>query len=242
MTPVAPQDLVDRANGWLALARSERVDLARAFRLLGWSYREVQDLIPVPKSTLSGWCRGIELSDVQCVALKLRTDSVAGIPRDTQWKRREQVEEISRTARSEARSLMRDPMWMAGVVMYWAEGSKTTKRLEMANGDERALKLFMSWTRRYLNQAAQFKAALNLHAVNDESGARSYWAKALGLSPVEDFTKTCIKPDGTGHRRNHLLNGVCRVRMLRSTDSFIRTSAWIDVVRSESCGIIQSGR
>ena len=57
-----------------------------------------------------------------------------------------------------------------------------------------------------------------------------YRSAELGIDPVP-FTKTFIKPDGTGHRKNHLLSGVCRVTMKRSTDAFITTITWVDFVR-----------
>jgi hypothetical protein len=113
------------------------------------------------------------------------------------------------------------------VVLYWGEGSKTTRRLDLANADPRALRLFMAWARRYLDGEATFAAALNLHANNDEPAARSFWQEQLGLRPV-DFTKSYVKPEGTGHRKNHLSHGVCRVRLRRGTDAFLKTMSWVD--------------
>ncbi len=59
--------------------------------------------------------------------------------------------------------------------------------------------------------------------------ARSHWASALGLIDPR-FYPTFIKPAGTGHRKNKLKHGVCRVSMTKSTDAFHRTMAWIDAV------------
>jgi hypothetical protein len=52
------------------------------------------------------------------------------------------------------------------------------------------------------------------------------WAMQSGLRNPR-FHKTFIKPDGTGHRKNHLPYGVCLVRMDRSANAFHRTLAWI---------------
>ncbi len=78
------------------------------------------------------------------------------------------------------------------------------KRLELANSDPRALRLFVSWVRRFHDADARFTVALNMHAGNDEPAARLYWTEQLGL---DDYMKTFIKPDGTGHRKNHLSSG-----------------------------------
>jgi hypothetical protein len=88
----------------------------------------------------------------------------------------------------------------------------------------------MSWARTYLLSDATFGAAINLHFDNDEPTAKEHWSAELGIDPAR-FTKTFIKPDGTGHRKNHLPTGVCRVTMKRSTDAFITTLAWVDFIR-----------
>jgi hypothetical protein len=85
----------------------------------------------------------------------------------------------------------------------------------------------MNWSRLYHDQDAEFRARLNLHADNDEPWARTWWAGALDLE-LTDFTKTFVKPDGTGHRKNHLPQGVCAVRLRRSADAFHRSMAWIE--------------
>jgi hypothetical protein len=185
----------------------------------------------VRKSTLATWCRDIELTTEQKLAIVARTGSRRGIPRDTQRKRHDEIERIRAEARHRAATLMSDPLWMAGTVLYWAEGSKTTRKLRLSHSEVPALLLFRTWVVRFLEREAEFRAALNLHADNDEPGARRFWGSALGLDPVGHFTKTFIKPDGTGHRKNHLPWGVCELKMSRSTDAWIRTMAWIDVMR-----------
>jgi hypothetical protein len=74
-----------------------------------------------------------------------------------------------------------DSFWMAGVVMYWAEGTKAKPRLELTNSDERALRLFIAWTQRYHSPYAEFVLELHLHEGNDDKRARSHWAATLGL-------------------------------------------------------------
>jgi hypothetical protein len=95
------------------------------------------------------------------------------------------------------------------------------------NSDERLLNLFIRWVARHLTPEPEFVLALNLHADNDEPAARAHWASVLAIDDPR-FTKTFIKPDGTGHRKNHLPSGVRRVVLRRSTDQWGRAMAWID--------------
>ncbi|MBT8202855.1 MAG: hypothetical protein HKN74_01760 [Acidimicrobiia bacterium] len=210
------------------LGRWERAELGRSLRRLGLSYGEIQRLIPVPKGTLAGWCRDITLTDVQIAAIKDRCGPAAG-PRNTQWKRREEVTRIKAEAAEFARGHLTDPFWVAGTVLYWGEGSKTQRAHALANADAAALRLFINWTLEYVNPAAVFVLKLNLHSDNDDDEAKAYWQEALGM-PDAEFYRTFIKPDGTGHRKNHLPYGVCQVRMRRSADAAVRVEQWIAIV------------
>ena len=226
MDPIDPET-------WKAMTRWERAELGRKLRREGWTYSEIMDVLPVGKGTLAGWCKEIRLMDEQIDAIKARRPPGVrtGIPVDTQRKRRKEIETIRKSAEMEAPLRMTDALWLAGVTLYWAEGSKANNRLELANADPRALRLFMKFARGNHDPQADFHAALNLHAINDEVRARSWWSSALDL-PIENFRKTFIKPDGTGHRKNHLPFGVCRVYLCRSTNALHRTMGWIDGLAS----------
>ena len=118
-----------------------------------------------------------------------------------------------------------------GTALYWGEGSKTTRRLQLANADPAVLRMFVRWTRAYLDPGGVFVMSLNLHANNNEPAAKRWWADQLDLPP--DFTKTYIKPDGSGHRKNSLPNGVCRVTQRRSADAFVAAMAWVKWLSEE---------
>lgn len=227
MKPEIPEELLRQAAMWEDLHRWERSQLGKALRGLGLTYGEIRKIIPVPKGTLSNWCNGLRLTEEQIAAIRSRVPSQKGIPRNSQWKRREQIASIQTAARGSARLLASDPVWTAGVALYWAEGSKTDRRLAMSNSDPRLLRTFMRWVTAFVNPNPMYAAALNLHADNDEPAGRRYWADQLGI-PIAAFTKTHIKPNGTGHRKNTLPHGVCRVSVRCSTDGWITTMEWID--------------
>ncbi len=233
MRPQVSSSLVERAAEWDELHRWERSELGKDLRRLGLTYGEIRELIPVPKGTLSYWCRDIRLGEDQVAAIRARTgpDSRVGIPVDTQWRRREEIERIREEARRFARNHLDDPLFVAGVVLYWGEGSKTGRDLSHVNADPRIIRMFIDWVRSYLMRDADFVLKVNLHADNDEPAARAYWARESGLTDPP-FHKTFVKPDGTGHRKNHLAFGVCQVRVRRCADAWYRTMTWIEVTGS----------
>ena len=239
MKPVIPTALLAEAAEWADLHRWECKQLGMALRRLGLTYSEIQSVIPVPKGTLSNWSRNVTLTDTQIAAIRDRTgpNTQRGIPRDTQRKRRREIGFIRSEAHRFAESNLCDPHFVGGVVLYWGEGSKTQNSLDLSNADPAALRTFIRWVRRYLDADAEFVLSMHLHEGNDEPAARKYWASAVGM-PGVGFTKTFIKPLGTGHRKNYLKHGVCRVRVRRAADHWHRTMVWIQVV-AESLGPIE---
>ena len=219
--------LVQRVD---SLSQWERAELGRSLRRAGWTYSEIAEVIPAAKSTIAGWCRTILLQPEQVAAIRTRTGSQEGIPRDTQRKRRRERQAIIETGTLEAAIRSEDPVWCAGLMLYWGEGFKTENCLGLANSDVDLLRFFMEWARVYHAPRIEFRAKLNLHADNDEEAAVAHWAAALEI-PVSSFNKTFIKPGGTGHRRNHLPHGVLQVRARRSTDYFLKTMGWIEGMR-----------
>jgi hypothetical protein len=227
MKPEIPDELLELATQWNELHRWERRELGKTLRRLGLTYREIREIVSVPKGTLSNWCRDIDLSADQKRAIADRTPTQKGVPRDSQWRRRLEIERIRRAAYESAATLIGDPKFVAGIVLYWAEGSKCRNDFAIANTDPAALRLFIDWVRKYLDSEAEFRLSLHLHEGNDEIAAKDFWRTSLQL-PTAGFTKTYIKPRGTGHRKNHLAYGVCRVRVMRASNHWNRTMAWID--------------
>ena len=81
MIPELPAGTAAHIAAWESLSRWQRSEVGRDLRRLGLSYGEIMELIPVAKGTLAGWCRSIELSDAQALAIRERTGSVRGLPR-----------------------------------------------------------------------------------------------------------------------------------------------------------------
>jgi len=222
-------EVLERVRTYESLSRWERSELGRDLRRLGLSYGEIMELIPVKKSTLATWCRDIELSAIQIEAIRQRRAQEPGVRRDTQWRRRREIEIIRERAQGQVDGLIGDPLWLAGVVLYWAEGGKTRNDLKIANSDPRTHRLFVRWIRTYIEPDAEFSLQLHLHEGNDELAARQHWQAAIGLHDAR-FHKSFIKPHGTGHRKNHLQHGICTLVVRRPADPWQITMTWVECI------------
>lgn len=226
-----PPEALAMARRWPDLDRSEKRDLGRSLRRSGLSYSEIRAVIPVPKSTIANWCRDIRLDADQSDAIRRRTGSASrtGTSIDTQWRRRAEIAAIRAAAAEHAAQRFSDPVFVAGVSLYWGEGAKTVNDLSMTNADPRVLLSFITFVRAHLDPDARFSMSLNLHEGDDERRAREFWRLNLGLATAP-FTKSYTKPAGTGHRKKHLPHGICRVRVRRGSDHWHRTMEWIDAL------------
>lgn len=99
--------------------------------------------------------------------------------------------------------------------------------------------MFIAWVRAYLDPDAEFTMSMHLHEGNNAAAARSFWRSETAL-PDAGFTKAYIKPRGTGHRKNHLPYGICRVRVRNPVDHWSRVVAWIEVVREHFGPLLSS--
>jgi hypothetical protein len=132
-------EVLERVKTYETSSQWEKSEVGRSLRGLGLSYGEIMDLIPVKKSTLATWCRDVMLSNDQIDAIRERRAQIPRIPRDTRRKRHAEIQRIREGAAVDARRLLLEPHWTAGVALYSGEGSKTQNQLGMANADPAAL-------------------------------------------------------------------------------------------------------
>jgi hypothetical protein len=227
---ILPSDIVDRITRWDDLKRWERREIGQTLRRMGLSYREISAVIPVTKGTLSGWCRDIPLRDERRGELLGKRGGRAQVGALLRARAEERAAMIRSAARDEARTLLADPFWVAGVVAYWAEGAKRQNEMLFSNSDVRMVTLFIRWAETYLGASrCAMTIKLHLHTGQDEDERRHFWSAATGI-PQMNFRKTYLKPEGTGHRKNMLYNGTASVRIPRSSSLLHRVQGWIDAV------------
>jgi hypothetical protein len=155
-------DKIDRST-WTSMTRWVRAELGRKLRRQGWTYSEIMEVLPVVKGTLAGWCKEIRLTDEQVAAIKARVPSQRNVPKDTNWKRRIEIESVRASAHDYALDQLDDSFFVAGCVLYWAEGDKSSRRLSLVNTDPSALQVFIRWVRAFHDSDAEFVLALHLH-------------------------------------------------------------------------------
>lgn len=240
-----PTRLLERAARRPDLKRWERREIGQELRRLGLSYREIQAIIPAARGTLSGWCRDIRLTEDQAKRLReIRPRHAVRREIAARMRQRalDQAAAVRAAARQEAKDLLGNPLWVAGVVAYWSEGAKRWKSVKFSNSDPGLVLLFIRWATTFLGvDRASLTAALHLHSGQCDSDARHFWSTLTGI-PVSQFRKTYVKAEGTGHRKNLLYNGTVSIRLRRSGSALQRVLGWIEALGDEYGSLAQLDR
>ena len=196
-------------------------------RRQGYCYAKIRQIIKVSKSTLSRWLYDIDLTPEQKKQLlRGREISRYASARSKKAKKEEQIRIITEEGRKQFSKLIKNPLFLAGLMLYWAEGDKNREeRVKFTNSDETAIVLMMKWFREICNvPEVKFRIALHLHNLHFRTNAQNYWSKLTGI-PIKQFHKIFIKQSSLRQRRNILYNGTCAI-VINNKDLFRKISGW----------------
>jgi hypothetical protein len=192
-----------------------RKDKARAIELRksGKSYREIGEVLKIPKSTLSewfsreAWSKDLtrSLREKHQVASKSRLENV-------NKKRKETLNRVYEEAGSQAAKdfelLRLHPLFLTGLCLYWGEGDTVSKyQTRIANTDPRMISAFSLFLKRFGRAPEQkLKVWLLLPEDLNEQACKEYWVQKCGLK-YEQFTKSTIIQGKNKARQSP--NGTC---------------------------------
>lgn len=217
-------------------------------RKLGRVYSEILAEVPVAKSTLSIWLRSVGLATPQkqrITELRKAAQKKGAAARRTQ--RQSLQNEIFGTARKEIGEISTRELWLIGIALYWAEGSKEKEYAPgsgtiFSNSDPAMMRVFIRWLREcILIKEEHITCSIYIHQshVHRVEEVTRYWSIAVGLPPSHFrgvyFKKNKIKTN----RKNvgALYNGLLRVTISASSTLNRRITGWIQGI-SEHCGIV----
>lgn len=150
------------------------------------SIKEIARTVGVASSSVSLRVRDIPLTPEQIESLRLRNPAYNSQLRGA-TRNAEQGRARRRAAQARGREAVRlgDPLYVAGVMLYWAEGAKNNRHAAcLSNSDPEVLRTFMRFLRECLNVSdEQIAATCNLFA--DHAGQQieieEFWLDVLQL-------------------------------------------------------------
>lgn len=215
-------------------AKDDLRKTAVAMRREGRSYREIQAVVGVAKSTLSLWLRDVPLSEDQQRALADRgpssTRANAAAARANATRRRSVVQA---QAKAQITHLSESELFVAGVVAYWAEGAKNKpwrsgQSVKFMNSDPELVRLFLAWLRLIGVPVERLIFRLHIHASADASEAVSFWSEVVG-APKSQFGRCTIKTHNPKTVRKNVGNtyrGCLLVYVRNSAELNLQIDGW----------------
>lgn len=203
---------------------------ARKLRRLGWTYKEIMKRVPVHKVTLSKWCKDIKLTPEQIASRGGRYANRLKGAKANQFKREKEIKKILMEAKKEIHPLTNYEFKVAGAMLYWAEGNKTSNP-GISNSDPKLIEFAMEWFRKICNVAEKkIKASLYLHTGLDGDKMKRYWSKLTDI-PLNRFGKTIFKQEGEASRKNSQYKGTIKIQIF-DEDLKHRILSWIKELAS----------
>jgi transposase len=212
--------------------------VAEAMRREGHSYSEIQQVVGVSKSSLSLWLKDLPLSEEHRIAIEQR--KLTGRARTVEalrGRRKARQEHTRKAAESQIQELAESELFVAGVVAYWAEGSKSKpwtagQRVIFVNSDPGLVRLFLAWLQLLGIGPERWAFRVSIHESADVEAAVTYWAGVVGV-PASQFLspslkrhnpKTVRKNVGTGY------HGCLVVTVRKSTELGRQIAGWFNGV------------
>lgn len=219
-----------------------KMEKAIALRKGGKTYSEILKQVSVAKSTLTEWFREVKLTKPQVQKLTLKKLQAAR--RGGEAKRLQRIhrqKDIFEQAYKDITHINKRELWLIGIALYWAEGSKEKDfrpggSLTFNNSDSRMIKVYISWLLKSCNipkERIQCEIYIHENSKNSIDDAKEHWANVIGF-PVEKFKKVYFKKNKikTTNRKNTgvLYYGLLRVKVSASSTLLRRVAGWTEAI------------
>ena len=207
--------------------------LAIKLRKQGKSYNKISQELSIPKSTLVGWLANQKWS--QNIKKEL-TRKANYISRKRLLffieERREKFEKIREGFRLEAETefpfLMKNPLFIAGINIYWGEGDNksTGCLLRISNIDPRMIGVFSSFLRNVLFVPEEkLRVGIILYPDLSETKCKNFWQEVTKI-PLNQFHKTQFIHGK--HPTRRIEHGICMLT-ISSKKYKEKVIKWIDL-------------
>ncbi|MFF5959932.1 hypothetical protein [Streptomyces luteogriseus] len=218
-------------------AKDDLREKARELRLQGWTYDQIQAELGCSKSSISLWVR-----DLPKPERKRSTEEASAIARRG-WEvtlrlRDEERQQIKEAAKQAVGALSPRELFLLGVGLYWAEGSKDKpydrrENVCFVNSDPGMIRVFLAWLDLLGVERDRIRYAVMIHESADISGAELYWAELVGADRSA-FHKTTLKkhnPKTVRKNTGDSYRGCLAIKVRKSADLYRRIEgSWYGIV------------
>jgi len=229
------------------MVKLEEKERAINMRKGGYSYREILEEVPVAKATLSLWLRAVGLSKRQKQRLTLKKLEAGRRGAAAQKNKRLIItKEIKEKAGSEIGHISKRELWLMGIMLYWAEGTKEKEDgrptgVHFSNSDPAMLKLFCKWLVEICKipeNHIKYEIYIHESSKNRLLTVRKHWAEGLEAS-IDNFRTVYFKKHKINSSRKNIGSayfGSIKIRVRKSTFFNRKIAGWIEGINKIIAG------
>lgn len=187
-------------------------------RSAGAPVRRIAGTLGVSVSSVAAWTRDIELTPEQRTANLARAAAVRG----PAWSEKNRLRRRSYQQEGRARARRGEPLHIAGCMLYWAEAKKGRNAAVLSNSDPAMCTLFCRFMREcFAVSSDRLTFSINVYTNNGRSidEIEAFWLDTLDLPPssARKHMTNHFPTSSSGKKRDKLPNGVCTIRVAKST-------------------------
>ena len=198
----------------------------------GYSLGMIREQLGVAKGTLSYWLREVPISKINPEVLKRVKLSRMKMAQTKQARQSLEIRQMKAQGFEEVATVSRREFWLAGVALYWAEGSKVFEDISLTNSDPDTIRFYVKWLKECCGaNVSNMRAVVHIYPDVDPVTAKQYWAKITGI-PITQFYKVQVDQRNNKKKFKHgrLPYGTAHVRLVgKGTRRLHRlVMGWID--------------
>ena len=214
----------------------EKYEQAIEFRKRGFTYSEIAKIVGVAKSTVSVWL------SKKAFSKKVKEDNLKRTAKDNvkriglinkarSFERKTRYLEAEHSAITEYKHYKKDPLFIAGLMLYVGVGDKTLSHLlRITSSDIKVHRIFINFTLSYLGVTQeQIRFWLLLYPDQSESRSVKQWSKELSLTKENFHKNQTIEKRG---KKPTLQHGVGNT-IIGGTVLKIKLTKWIELALKE---------
>lgn len=213
------------------MAKYELRIKAREMRSRGGSVGLIAKKLGVSKSTVSLWVRDIILSVEQMERLKqgsIKGGELGRLKGSLMQKHRrlDMIEKMNEFGRKRFKSISDSEFFVAGIALYWGEGSKKKREFYICNSDPNLVRFMILWLKRFFGVGIdRLKAVVGINEIHRERDeiVKKYWSQITGI-PLSQFRRTSFKKSKV-HKVYENFNdhyGTLAVHILKGCDFYYK--------------------
>jgi hypothetical protein len=218
-------------------AKDDLRERAVAMRLDGKTYREISEALGISRASCSLWLREIPLSEAQRERVNARTAGAYLTRAATMRRRTDRIDaEIRAAAAAEIGGVSQRELFIAGVIAYWAEGSKpkpwsrATPQVQFINSDPSMIRFFLRWLAGLGIGKDHIDVRVAIHESADIEGAVRFWSRVVGI-PEAEFQRTTLKrhnPKTVRKNTGSRYVGCLTIKVRRSSRLLRQITGWYE--------------